>query len=63
VEVVGAFLFRAKAKRRKAARVGKLAPSSESPIFVGTRGGSGDETGTKSVGSYPWRSAGFPHGR
>ena len=34
---VGAFLFRAKAKRRKAVRVGKLAPSSESPIFVGTR--------------------------
>jgi hypothetical protein len=53
VEVVGAFLFRTKVKRRKVAGVGKLAPSSESPKSVRNSGGSGDGTGTKSVELLP----------
>ena len=42
----------------EAGRVGKLASSSERPISVRNATGRGDGTGTKSVGSYPWRSAG-----
>lgn len=56
---VAAFLCRAKAKRRKAVRVGQAGPQQRKPYFRRNAGGSGDGTGTKSVGSYPWRSAGF----
>lgn len=56
---VGAFLCRAKAKRRKAVRVGQAGRQQRKPNFRWNVGGIGDGTGTKSVGSYPWRSAGF----
>ena len=35
MEVIGACLCRTRVKRRKASALGKLAPSSESPVFVG----------------------------
>jgi hypothetical protein len=50
VEVIGAWPFRAKAKRRKAARMGELAPSSEARFPLVTVGCSGDGMVMKSVG-------------
>jgi hypothetical protein len=59
---VGAFLYRAKAKRRKAARVGQAGPQQRKPCIRRNAGGTGVGTEMKSVGSYPWRSAGFRAG-
>jgi hypothetical protein len=49
VEAVGARPFRAKAKRRKAARAGELAPNSEAQNPFVARGGIGDGMAAKSV--------------
>ena len=49
---VGAFLYRAKAKRRKAISVGQAGPQQRKHYFRRSVEGVGDETGTKSVGSY-----------
>ena len=50
VEVIGAWPFRAKAKRRKAARMGKLTRSSEARFPLVSAGCSGDGMDMKSVG-------------